>query len=792
MGVIDHIARTITQVVSPVYVLRAPMVVSIFAAVMLAFPDQTLEIYRAIALGHTELWPQITLAFLTLLVAGILIWYLSRNLTLKWQKSELAMSSLSGVLLRWLPRLLGALPLFGAAYGMYVAGGNLKQIQVPQIAQAQMPAAVGPLIDARLGYEVARQLLLYASAVAAVLGVLIIVVTFLRAYRKQWKYEHPNPWLFSFPVRLFFYALNIGLVIAFSAFLIGARESYGLLADSVGVLAIFNLFVIGIAFFATALTNLYDTTKVPGLSCLVVMALVATAFDLNDNHEIRALPQQRLPLIPPSKIVLEPWLASRPDRAFFESRGQPYPIYIVAAQGGGIYAALHASLTLARMQDRCPAFAQHIFAISGVSGGSLGAALFNSLVKAKAKPVTTPDCLFGEQPPGEYEKAVRKFLGRDFLSPLAAAGLYPDFLQRFIPYPIPQFDRARALEATFESAWAELMPKGTPNAFAESYLKHWDVEGIAPALVLNATRVETGNRVLIAPFKFNENASQHLKTINTLTRLDMPLSTAVGISARFPWVLPPASYQRGPETQYRFVDGGYFESSGLDTALDLVQVLEDTLATLPERGLPVPNVEINLILLTTDDILQDPDPKKSEYAQIVQQALDKPRGFDEIGSPISTMLAARWQRGVVSMSRAMERFCPGCFRDRIDYRTYPGIDGRARLIRLNFTDFSLTLGWQLSQISENIIAAHSGYAGSCVASSPGHRALAPWKWTDLVLNENNCAACEMMYKLTGRAPELNSARSYAEATGVGWQKLCEALPSAPSTPIMRSSAPGVQ
>jgi hypothetical protein len=60
-----------------------------------------------------------------------------------------------------------------------------------------------------------------------------------------------------------------------------------------------------------------------------------------------------------------------------------YPLFIVAAQGGGFYAAYHSALSLARLQDACSEFSDHVFAISSVSGGSLGAAVFTELLRGQ-------------------------------------------------------------------------------------------------------------------------------------------------------------------------------------------------------------------------------------------------------------------------------------------------------------------------------------------------------------------------------------------------------------------------
>src|SRR5262249_28862744 len=42
--------------------------------------------------------------------------------------------------------------------------------------------------------------------------------------------------------------------------------------------------------------------------------------------------------------------------------GTPYPVFIIAAEGGGIYAASAAATFLAELEDCVPGFARHIFA----------------------------------------------------------------------------------------------------------------------------------------------------------------------------------------------------------------------------------------------------------------------------------------------------------------------------------------------------------------------------------------------------------------------------------------------
>lgn len=787
MNVLNRIAGVFTQFVTPVYVLRAPLLTAMLAVVALAVPDQTLELYRAIALDRADRWPQILLAYTTLTLAGAMLWYIGRTMTLRWQRAQLVESTISGFLLRWLPRLYGAAPLSGAAIGIFKSASLAKPLDPSQWREGAgaIPEVVESIAVAIRQYETASSLLYFGASVALGLGILLVLLTFLRSYHKRWKYEDPNPWVFGLPIRIFFYVLTLVLVLSFSAFFLGAPGRYGRLADELGVFTIFNLFLICTGFFLGALTNIYDRTKLPALSLLVLTAFIVSALDLNDNHSIR-ITKTLVRLNKPADTQFADWIASRPDRAHFKARNEPYPVYIVAAQGGGIYAAEHVAVTLARMQDRCPSFAQHIFAISGVSGGGLGGALFSSLVKEKATAVADPKCQFGPQDPGWYEERTREYLRQDFLSPLAAAGLFPDFLQRFIPFPIEEFDRARALEAAMEGAWNKTMPDTPGNPFAESYFDHWDAKGNAPAVVLNVTRVSTGGRVLIAPFKFTKDARVRLDHLSSIVRRDLALSTAVGIGARFPWILPPASFVKQPDQYYRFVDGGYFESSGMETALDLVAMLEDYQRKLQESAAEALDIKIHLVMLTTDTILED--PFNTDNASREADADTGRSGFDEYASPLTAMFESRWERGVVSAARAVDKFCLDCFRDREDRRVYAGIDGDARLFRLNFTDFVMTLGWQLSRPSQEIVSVHAGYADRCLAGRRGLRR--KWAWAVQVLNENNCAACQMMYVLTGRARELETIAptitgTYGKSrtTDVpNWIKLCRQDAASPSTP----------
>ena len=72
---------------------------------------------------------------------------------------------------------------------------------------------------------------------------------------------------------------------------------------------------------------------------------------------------------------------------------------------------------------------------------------------------------------------------------------------------------------------------------------------------------------------------------NGAEAVDLPVSTAVGLSARFPWISPQGWYtfnepgevlkpgQKPSQRRMSFVDGGYVDNSGVATATKIARLL---------------------------------------------------------------------------------------------------------------------------------------------------------------------------------------------------------------------------
>ncbi len=267
--------------------------------------------------------------------------------------------------------------------------------------------------------------------------------------------------------------------------------------------------------------------------------------------------------------------------AHAHQQAEPYSIYIVAAEGGGIRAAYWTASVLSALHERDKDFSSHVYAISGVSGGALGAGVYTSLLAESILPSTN-----SARCAKSFMTCSRSILAKDFLSPTLAALLYPDLIQRFLPLPIAVCDRARALEYSWESAWET---ETGSQQFSQGFFSLWrGRETALPALFLNSTLVETGQRtivsnVTIASDEFHDALDGFAAP---LSLPEPPLSTAINFSARFTGISPAA---RLPTAQgnLHLVDGGYHENTGALTASEIFLAVEKVIAQEKLHAKPV-------------------------------------------------------------------------------------------------------------------------------------------------------------------------------------------------------------
>lgn len=426
--------------------------------------------------------------------------------------------------------------------------------------------------------------------------------------------------------------------------------------------------------------------RFPALS--FVMIYVIAISGCTDNHRIAHIDlgpgQQPAAPNPPANLEedFRQWLAQKqhPD-------GRPVPVYLVAAEGGGIRAAYWTASVLGKLQEMNPAFAAHTYAISGVSGGSLGAAMFDALLASNP-----------QQTPLQYANCAQNILSEDFLAPAIASMLYPEIVQRFVPYPIDYFDRGRTLEAAWEKAWnrtAARFPNRTcarnapDDIFGKSFDKLWqgDDKRMIPALLLNATQVETGHRVIMSnlpvaadDFANADSLRDKWEGKDLIKRpINMPLSTAVHGSARFTYVSPAGKLNH----DFHIVDGGYFENSGNSSLNEVLRVLNK----YRDKIQPI------VIHISNDPILEKIYLEKSISSQGGALKLGSPASSGlkigkEVLPPVVALLNTRDARGIFATAtiahEVTSNYCNGLF-------FHFGLNGK------------LPLGWSLSSKAEEEI-----------------------------------------------------------------------------------------
>ena len=326
--------------------------------------------------------------------------------------------------------------------------------------------------------------------------------------------------------------------------------------------------------------------RVP-LTPLPLLLFVAFA-PLNDNHRV-ALPERSAATTVANRQPVEAWLQSwlRTTGA-----GSNRPLVLVAVAGGASRAAYWGSASLARLQDLGEEqginFADSVFAISGTSGGALGAASFVAAVDARRQAADAAACT--------PWKLVRDFTGRDHLATPVGYMLYPDLAQRLLPVAFAGADRSLALEGVWTRDWpkalaAQCPARATarPNPWSEPvtalHARATEAEWL-PLLALNTTALARGQRVYQADFLLP--SADGIDLLDPSLGLDvehLTLAQAVHNSARFPYISPAAAAvfkEAHKDTEAddvgrvwdRLGDGGYVDASATLVLSDLLRDLE--------------------------------------------------------------------------------------------------------------------------------------------------------------------------------------------------------------------------
>ncbi len=288
-----------------------------------------------------------------------------------------------------------------------------------------------------------------------------------------------------------------------------------------------------------------------------LLFLLAFILGFGETHYVRTInlhANNTYEVRPDLKSYLRTWLADRNIAALPDSA--KYDVYFVMSNGGASRSGYWTAGVLGRLEDVSLAydtsnrFSNHIFCLSGTSGGGVGVATFFSLLRNKQLHTDA-----------KYEASAKNFLKQDYFTYTVARMLGPDFFN-YIFHVSAAKDRAAALEISFEESSHNKNDSSYEVPFYDTLSKFPAIKNgkiYLPILFVNTTRMQDGNPGIVTNLKpdsgvYNERIDVlHLLNSNN----DISLTTGAILGARFPYLSPA-----GRIGDSYFVDGGYFDNSG--------------------------------------------------------------------------------------------------------------------------------------------------------------------------------------------------------------------------------------
>jgi hypothetical protein len=361
----------------------------------------------------------------------------------------------------------------------------------------------------------------------------------------------------------------------------------------------------GISFFL-------DYWRVPILTCFILGGLGLWL--------VPVPPQWR-----PAGYEFETWRVASNQKPLSPEdivRGAPRVI-VVAAEGGGIQAAAWTAEILTHL-SAIEGFDASVKAISSVSGGSVGAMHYltrgNSRKPANLRARTSLLNAVGWSLVFRDSRRLR-YPGLHHLLTAIESRLWP---VNNLP------DRGIALERQLAGF---LTAEDTFDIWRERAR-----QGRMPAVFFNTTMVSSGR-----PYPFSNVDLPPLRAVETFQshfHHDAAIASAVRLSAAFPLVSPAASPSSPELSALAFVDGGYFDNSGVHSALAFLS------AALPELD----RSKTRVLLIRIKSFPPDPVSAGAAHPGLWQS----PEWLQQFAAPLSTMLSTRTSGQDNSTARALE------------------------------------------------------------------------------------------------------------------------------------------
>ncbi len=281
----------------------------------------------------------------------------------------------------------------------------------------------------------------------------------------------------------------------------------------------------------------------------------------NNNHKVRYAHRDVIER-QSNHDHFQQWLLDKHGKGIFST--DTAKIYLVAGEGGGIRGAYWAAHMLHLLDSIVPNFMDQCYAISSVSGSSIGV-MFEMAQEYDTK-------INGL---GTVQEDITNVLGKDFATPVLSGLLFGDLFQNFLPFPVSGWDRSRLLEDTWSYYYRQEIESGTLDS---AFLNLWPRSDPyrLPSIFYNTTHAESGRKAIYSNVRLDETFFPGAYDVLLQTEGDVPLKSAALLGARFPVITPPALLDKAGLSWGNVVDGGIYDNTGLSTVLSLLNVINDS------------------------------------------------------------------------------------------------------------------------------------------------------------------------------------------------------------------------
>jgi hypothetical protein len=467
--------------------------------------------------------------------------------------------------------------------------------------------------------------------------------------------------------------------------------------------------------FLSYLSGLGRQWRAPLILLLfVVISIVAVV--LGDNHSVRLINAKQTAGVTidatavPIQDAVSLWM--RENKCDAAPATCPRPIVVAAAGGASRAGFFMASILGYFLQDAqqhgldANQIRNRLFAISGVSGGSMGAVMVTAALHEKSDSADHPcvkanfTLLWGDKI-GNWRDCLETLTSGDFLS----ADFFGFAFNDMLPFGWWR-DRAAVLEGTWNDRYNSVIAQpssplssacnglGCPFLSLRPREGHW-----IPLLVLNGTSEATGGRIVTTALantykplstcptsqsatdcplfvdadRFHDLLNYRSRPTGWLGAFqrawlawaersgapdDVRIDTAVLNSARFPLISPAGSIRNKDQAIVdRIVDGGYFENYGALSAKEIALAIHAAQPALAPIVIALSNDPNDL--LNVDQDVAAPEAKikadlkntRKKQEQKVRAAVDGNEAVTDIVTPLTTVINTRTAHGILGVDQ---------------------------------------------------------------------------------------------------------------------------------------------